>query len=161
MTTHSLPHALPPRKLQALFAIKPVWLVTAIVVLVGGWRGWVAYRATQLPGQPVDLATLEQKWGIQVKQIGVTADGGLIDFRLIVTDPDKALPLFTVEDRPILVVEHNGAVVDSLMHPPHSHDLIPGQTHFFLYNNTNGAIQSGLLVSVVIGDLRLEHIRAK
>ena len=161
MTTQSLPQSLLARKLQTLFAIKPIWLVAAIVVLVGGWRSWVAYQATQLPGQPVDVATLEQKWGIQVKQIGVTADGGLIDFRLMVTDPDKALPLFSVENRPILVVENNGAVVDSLMHPPHSHDLLPGQTHFFLYNNTNGAIQPGLLVSVIIGDLRLEHIRAK
>lgn len=161
MTAHPLPYTSPRQKLRSLFAAWPVWLIVLGLTLVGGWQGWAAYRATQLPGRPVDAATLEEQWGVQIKQVGVTADGGLIDFRLIVVNPDKALPLFSVENRPILIVEKTGAVVDSLMHPPHSHDLLPGATHFFLYNNSRGAIQPGVSVAVVMGDLRLEGVIAK
>ncbi len=138
----------------------PAMLIAGLVALAA-WFGWQASRGIQLPGTPASADAVEAEWGIRIQHIGVSADGGLIDFRFVVVDPDKAAPLLSVENRPRLYVEDSGALVDSLMHPPHSHVPDPGQSHFLLYNNTGGAIQRGTSVSVLLGDLRLEHIIAK
>jgi len=146
--------------------LTPRVTVTAVILLIGlagyaAWWGWSAYSAKQLPGTAASAAAIEAAWGVQVKQIGVTADGGLIDLRFTIIDPDKAGPLFSVDKRPRLIVEDSGALVDRLMHPPHAVEFAPGQVHYLLYNNTNGAIKRGAAVSVVLGDLRLEHLIAK
>jgi len=137
----------------------PVALLAVVALIV--WRGWQASRPAQLPGTPASVEAVEAQWGIRIQHIGVSADGGLIDFRFVVIDPDKAAPLLSVENRPRLYVEASGALVDSLMHPPHSHEPTPGQSHFLLYHNTGGAIQRGASVSVVIGEMRLEGVIAK
>ncbi len=136
-------------------------ILLSAVVAVAGWLAWNATQAARLPGTPATADVVAAQWGIRIQHIGVSADGGLIDFRFVVVDPDKAAPLLNLENRPRLFVEATGAKVDSLMHPPHAHAPDPGQSHFLLYNNTDGVIQRGTLVSVLIGDLRLEHLSAK
>lgn len=154
-----------PNRLRALWAASPWTLpltVAAVLALaLAGWQGWQRYQAARWPGTPATPAMVEAAWGIQITRIAVTADGGLIDFRFVIIDPDKAGPLLNLDNRPRLIAEDSGALVDSLMHPPHGHELVPGQVHFLLYNNTNSAIQRGAPVSVVIGDLRLEHLIAR
>ncbi len=153
-----------PGRVQSLFASKrilPITLMLAVSLGTVGWYGWSAYRATQLPGAPVTPEQIEAAWGIQVVYIAVTGDGGMVEFRFLIVDPEKAGPLMTTAKRPRLVVEDTGAIVDSLYHGGHGGDLIPGQTHFLLYNNRGGAIRSGAAVSVLLGDLRLEHVIAK
>lgn len=152
------------RGLLGPFASKRMLAVTLILaVSLGGvsWYGWNAYRLARLPGAPATPAQIEATWGIRVTQLVVTGDGGMVDFRFVVVDPEKAGPLMTTAKRPRLIVEDTGAAVDSLYHGGHGGDLLPGQTHFLLYNNTGGAIQSGVAVSVLLGDLRLEHVIAK
>jgi hypothetical protein len=127
---------------------------------VGG-SVWAANRPAPLPGQPATEAAIEDKWGIRITHIAVLADGGLIDFRFQVLDPDKASPLFDLATRPIMIVETTGKKVDSLYHPPHGHNIVAGQSQYFIYNNNGNAIQSGSSVSVVLGDMRLEHVIAK
>lgn len=159
MSSVSVP--LPARRLRT--PLPPYILLASIVVIVAivGVGLWMASRANQLPGQPATAAAVEAKWGIRITHIAVLADGGLIDFRIQVLDPDKALGLFSLEERPILYVEENGKKVDSLYHPPHSHNVVAGQSQYFIYNNNGNAIQSGASVSVLLGDMRLEHIIAK
>ncbi len=152
---------LPVRRARAPL---PRLLALAIAaILIGGliWRVWSAVQPAPLPGVPATEAALQEKWGVRVSHIAVLADGGLVDFRFQIIDPDKAAPLFDLTTRPILYVEKNGGMVDSLYHPPHGHNIVPGQSQYFIYNNTKGAIHSGDAVSVVIGDMRLEHVIAK
>lgn len=141
----------------------PAALILVVVVLLGlaAWQGWEAYRAGQLPGAPASAEVVEAQWGIRITHIAVIAGGGLIDFRFQVIDPDKAAALFSLETRPILYAEKSGKMVDSLYHPPHSHNIVAGQSQYFLYNDRGGAIRPGTLVSVVLGGLRLEHVVAK
>lgn len=156
----SLTAAIPVRRFRAPW---PRFIgLLAIVVLIGaaGWR-LLASAPAALPGQPVSEAAIADKYGIRMTHIAVLADGGLIDFRFQILDPDKASPLFDLATRPVMYVEATGQKVDSLYHPPHGHDLAAGQSQYFIYNNQNGAIKSGQAVSVVLGDLRLEHIIAK
>jgi hypothetical protein len=151
-----------PRVRRALTA-KYTLPATLAIVIVGlvGWRAWEVYRPIQLPGAPASADAVEARWGIRISHIAVIAGGGLIDFRFQVIDPDKAAALFSLDTRPILYAEETGKMVDSLYHPPHSHNIVAGQSQYFLYNDRGGAIQRGTLVSIVLGDLRLEHIVAK
>ncbi|MDH3294208.1 MAG: hypothetical protein OER95_07790 [Acidimicrobiia bacterium] len=137
------------------------------LLLVGG----VAAKAFW-PEKKVDvragttLVTAEgmaARYGINVTLIGVTAAGGLIDFRYQVVDPDKANPIIhDVGLLPKLVVEDTGATLALTSLPHHSGtELELGGTYFFLFANANNAISRGALVTLVIGDARLEHIVAQ
>ena len=103
-------------------------------------------------------AEIEQRWGVRLSQVGVTAEGGLIDFRFIVLDPDKALAMVQdVKNVPILV-NSTGQVVNSAAMMSQKHVMNAGTTYFFLYRNTQGAISPGSRISVVFGDLRLDNV---
>ena len=160
----NLPSAIPaPSRARSVRTPKftPIFSVVLIMLLgTSAWLAWQALRPVQLPGTPASAAVVEAQYGIRLTHIAVLADGGLIDFRFQVIDPDKAAPLFSLDNRPILIAEESGKVVDSLYHPPHSHDIVAGQSNYFLYNDRGGAIQPGTSVSVVLGNLRLEHIVA-
>jgi hypothetical protein len=159
MSSVSVP--LPTRRMRG--PLLPYILLASIVVIIAmaGVSLWTASRAAQLPGTVASEAAVQEKFGIRITHIAVLADGGLIDFRFQILDPDKAAALFELESRPLLYVEATGKKVDSLYHPPHGHDFLPGQSQYFIYNNHQGAIRSGSPVAVVLGELRLEHIIAK
>jgi hypothetical protein len=135
--------------------------VIAALIAVVGFGLWTASRANQLPGIAASEAAIQEKYGVRVAHIAVLADGGLIDFRFQVTDVDKASPLFELDTRPIMIVEATGHQVGGLYHPPHGHNIAAGQQAYFIYNNDHGAIQPGTSVSVLLGDLRLEHVIAQ
>lgn len=108
----------------------------------------------------VDAAGMAARYGIDVTLVGTSAAGGLVDFRYQVVDPNKANPLIhDVDLLPKIVVEDTGATL-GLANLPHNHgtDLELGGHYFFLLANANNALKPGTLVTVVIGDTRLEHI---
>jgi hypothetical protein len=101
--------------------------------------------------------------GIAVTLLGVTAGGGMIEFRYQVVDPDKAsLVLHDDTRRPVLVAENSGETL-AMVSRPHSHkaELQLGGTYFFLMANTRNALRDGTTVTVIIGDVRLEHVMAR
>lgn len=112
---------------------------------------------------PVTAEEMAAQYGINVTLIGVTAAGGLIDFRYQVVDPIKADPmLHDLEALPKLVVEDTGeALTFSALPHRHATELELGGSYFFLMGNTNNAIHPGSLVTVVIGEHRLEHFVAQ
>jgi len=147
--------------LNLKFSLLPVILA---LTLIGGflaWRLWPAAPApTNIP-MPIN-PTIEDKWGVRVTQIGVTADGGLVDFRFMVIDPNKALAMLQdIKNLPVLVAEDSGTLVNSAAMMAQKHNLNPGRTYFLLYRNTQGAIKPGGAVTVKFGDLLLEHVVAK
>ncbi|MBI5304499.1 MAG: hypothetical protein HY868_20365 [Chloroflexi bacterium] len=142
------------------------------------WAGLVAGMLFLLPApapapEPVVMPVspeIEERWGVRISQIGVTADGGLVDFRFIVIDPDKALAMLqNVENLPVLVAEDTGAIVNSMAMMAGRHSLQPGRTYFLLYRNTLGAIKPGSRVKVMFNNsvtnsgqaLQIEHVQAQ
>ena len=102
---------------------------------------------------------IEQRWGIRVTQIAVTADNGLVDFRYLVLDPDKALTVFDeVKNRPQLIAETSGTVVTATVPMVHRHDLRAGSVYFELFYNPQGQVRPGQPFAVKIGDLQLDHV---
>jgi hypothetical protein len=138
-----------------------------LALLVGGAAAkalWPDGETDYLAGTtPVTAEGMAAQYGINVTLIGVTAAGGLIDFRYQVVDPVKADPMVhDLELLPKLIVEDSGAALtfSSLPHK-HSDELELGGSYFFLMGNSNNAIRPGSLVSVVIGEYRLEHLVAQ
>ena len=100
--------------------------VRAVVASAGDVRD--GHRAGQRAG-------VRAHTGIDVTLLGVTAGGGMIEFRYQVVDPDKAsLVLHDDSKRPVLVAEDTGKTL-AMVSRPHSHkaELKLGGTYFFLH----------------------------
>jgi hypothetical protein len=142
----------------------------ALAMLAGlvGLGMWLTGGGLQPPpgttpqARPTSPQAIEERWGVRFTQIGVTADGGLIDLRFQVLDPDKALAMIDdVERLPVMVAEGSGQLVNSALPMPARHELAAGRTYFLLYRNGAGAIKPGEPVTVVVGEQRLEHLLAQ
>ena len=137
--------------------------LVAILLLAGGARAWWPEQKADVRAGTT-LVTAEgmaARYGINVNLIGVTAAGGLIEFRYQVVDPDKASRMIhDVKLRPIVVAEDTGATM-VISRPHHAADLQLGGTYFFLFANAHNSIHDGSLVTLVMGDARLEHIVAR
>jgi hypothetical protein len=115
--------------------------------------------APPAPPDPPLSAAIEETWGIRIKQVALTADGGLIDLRYTVLDPQKALPLLErLETTPAIEALHGGARVALSRPMAHKHDYSAGRTYYILYRNRDKAIEAGSAVAIVVGDLRLAPV---
>jgi hypothetical protein len=143
------------------------WRPLLVVLLIAATVVAIAVGANLLrrpPGNFADVPVnpaVEVRWGVRITRVGVTADGGLVDVRFLIIDPEKALVMLqAVENVPILIAEDSGKrIVSAAMMPPR-HDLVAGRTGFILYRDTGGAIRPGTSVTVRFGDLVLEHVTA-
>lgn len=143
-----------------------VAIVLAALLLAGtgaarAW--WPEQKADVRAGTTLVTAEgMAARYGIDVNLIGVSAAGGLIEFRYKVVDPDKASAMIhDAKLLPIVVVEDSGATM--VIPRPHKHatELQLGGTYFFMFANSHNAIHKGTLVTLVMGDARLEHIVAQ
>lgn len=158
----------PRRRTWPWIVLSAVLLTLTIGVLAGlSWGtpsapGQSAFPpvATLLPGRAATAAEVEQRLGIRVRFIAVTAAGGLVELRYEVVDPEKAAPLLERSGRPVLVAEDSGAVLTMHVRPAQDR-FLAGRTYSFLFANTRSVIRPGSLVTVAIGDLRLEHVQAQ
>jgi hypothetical protein len=103
-------------------------------------------------------AAIEARYGIRVKQIGLTADGGILDMRFVVLDPKKAHQLAHAGVKMRLVVEQDNRLLDSEAMAPHGGLLRAGSTYFALFRNDGNLLSAGSRVTLEVGDLRLEHL---
>jgi hypothetical protein len=136
----------------------------AVLLLLGGLGAyaWSAGRGTDVRAGTtlVTADGLAARYGIDVTLVAVTALGGMVDFRYQVVDPDKADPvLHDLDVYPKIVDEESGATL-ALRSLPHNHikTLELGGNYFFLLPNAHNAIHEGSSVTLVIGDVRLEHV---
>lgn len=134
------------------------------LLLVGGVaaRAWWPERKADIRDGTtlVTAEGLAARYGINITLIGVTAAGGLIDFRYQVVDPDKAnAVIHDLDLYPVLIVEDTGETL-GLRSLPHSHGAVLelGGTYFFLLPNANNAVHPGSMLTLVMGDVRLEHV---
>ena len=150
-----------PRRALWVAAVLVVVLVVAGGLLVRRWTT----PATEDVRAGTTAVTAEQMaatYGIDVDLVAVTAAGGLVEFRYQVVDPDKADQMIHDPDLlPTIVVESSGATL--VVATPHHHgtQLQLGGTYFFLLANAQNSIRKGSLLTLVIGDDRVEHIVAQ
>jgi hypothetical protein len=134
-----------------------VLLIPMVVSGCGAPGSTVAVQPATSSPSATGLApdsVLAERYGVQVTLIGITAAGGVIDFRYRVVDPDKANQwLKDPKLMPDLVVEDSGAI---LTHPEdamkETRDVKAGEVHYMLYPNNGNVVKPGAQVSVTIGD---------
>lgn len=109
---------------------------------------------------PVQVADLENTWGIRLTNVAVTANGGVIDLRFQVVDPDKALGILDEEDFPVLIDEASGkALSKGIGHGGHgSNSFKAGRTYFMLYQNNGSLLDPGSRITVKVGPVVVEHV---
>jgi hypothetical protein len=121
-----------------------------------------AQAATTWERPVVDAATLADLEGIRVVQVAVTGDGGLLDLRIQVVDPDKAAAVHDLTWPPALIDETSNAVADELlMGHSHTAPFKAGQTYYFVFQNPGNLVQRGGTVSVLLGHAELAHIAVR
>jgi len=138
-------------------------LLIVPLLFAGGLYAYQTYvpQPVEEPGvltsKAISAADLEALHGVKVHLIGVTAAGGMIDFRLKITDPVKARRLLeNPANLPIIIVAESGY---QLMSPEGLDDEIEwtdGGILFNFYPNDGGFIQAGTPVIVRFGDIHLE-----
>ncbi|MBI5632249.1 MAG: hypothetical protein HZA15_02075 [Nitrospirae bacterium] len=124
--------------------------------------GCATDRRSMLSAQNSE-ASLEERWGIKVLSIRLSAEGHMIDFRYRVLDPEKAVPLFDRNIKPYLVDEATGAMF-TVPEPPkigalrNTRKPQSERNYFILFANPGRYMQKGKSVTVVVGDFRAEHL---
>ncbi len=138
--------------------------VVLILALIGlsSYKGWQIYQERTEEARMAEIqaeaaAQIEDEWGIRIIHVALVSQGGLIDLRYQVTDPDKAYDLFdAVENIPRVVAEDGTEM--GMNDDPHTHNLEFGYQYFFLLRNANGSVKPGTHVSVAVGDKILPFV---
>ena len=143
-------------------------LLIVSLVLIGG--GVIAYQSLTAQQSQAALtgavslsqAELEARHGLQIRLIGVTGGGGMIDFRLKMIDPQAArLFLEDPANLPIIMIAEDGT---QLLAADELEDEIAweeGGILFMLLSNSDGVVQPGSAVTLRFGDIQLEPVPAQ
>lgn len=138
--------------------------VVLILVLVGlgSYKGWQSYQESVEQARMAEIqaeiaAQIEDQWGIRVVHVALVAQGGLLDLRYQVTNPEKAYDLFDAVENIPRVIADDGTQM-GMNDDPHTHDLEFGYQYFFLLRNIGGAVKPGSHVSVAVGDKVLPFV---
>jgi len=111
-----------------------------------------------------ESGSLEQKWGIQVTSLHLSANGYMVDFRSQVLDPGKAATLGDPKAKPYLVDQATGAKLNVPRSPKvgplrqSAENLTAGKVYFALFSNPGKVVKTGSKVTVAIGDFKAENL---
>ena len=104
-------------------------------------------------------ADLSQRSGVSITQVAVTGNGGLVDLRFKVLDPQRANALHDQATPPAVVDERSGLVAhELLMNHAHSGSYSIGVTYYLVFNNPGNWIHRGSRVTVLLGNAQVEHV---
>lgn len=156
--------------MQAAFAPKPVFLhqrgfplaLGALILVLLAALGFRLLRPFPAPAIPVlSQDVMEQRYGLRVNLVAVTAAGGMVDLRLKFVNAQKARLL--LEDKANFPALRVGEVTLNPSAEDVSRKLLfeDGADLFLLYPNAEGAVKPGSQVTLVFGGLALEPIEAR
>ncbi len=92
--------------------------------------------------------------------MGVTAGGGMVDFRFKVLDAEKAEQLLGQhENMPQLIPSNSETRLG--IPGAHSPNYINGKVYYMLYGNAGGIIRPGAAVKVAFGNIILDAVVAQ
>lgn len=132
--------------------------------LPGSARG-TAPGAIPTASSALSPAAFQERHGIRLDQVAVTASGGLVDLRFTVLDPVKARALLAGHDghagAPRLLDPRTGQALEAPHGAMRNVRLKQDAACFLIYPNVRGAVRTGTKVSVLFGDVRVGPVAAK
>jgi hypothetical protein len=131
------------------------WLAALLFIMMG-------CAATPSSNQ-YDAYEIADTWGIEITSVRMSAGGHMIDFRYRVLDAEKAASLFVRSNKPYLIDQKSEKVLSvpnmGKVGPlRNSNKPIEDRIYWMFFGNSGGYVQAGSLVTVTIGDFRVENI---
>lgn len=120
-------------------------------------------------GAATGMALVEEKWGIKVEGLRLTAEGHMCDFRFRVLDAAKAAPLLSRKSPASLINESTGTM-SFVPAPPKVGPLrqtvklgspLEGRTYFIFFANPGKLIKPGTKATVSIGEFVLAGLEVQ
>ncbi len=136
-------------------------LVTAVIA-AGGFLAYYMISPIIGAGGPAESGTITAEQlaadhGLGIRLIGVTAGGGMIDFRLKILDAEKAQQfLEDPANLPKLIVADSGYELMPSEGLDDDIEWSDGGVLFSFYPNDEGAVKPGTAVIIQFGDVQLE-----
>jgi hypothetical protein len=147
------------------------WSLKAVIFLMMAGLCLQTSGCTTLSGdntrglvEETEQSGIEEEWGVRIRGVRLTAAGYMLDFRYQVLNPEKAAPLLKSKVKPYLIDQTSGAklVVPNLPKVgalrQRSVRSDPDWTSFVLFSNPGKLVKQSGLVTVVIGNLRIEDL---
>ncbi|MCP3869626.1 MAG: hypothetical protein GY703_16350 [Gammaproteobacteria bacterium] len=145
------------------------YLALSLLLCTSVWQSTATTSGAVTFSRPVALQTtqkfqqeLQQRWGIELTALRLTAANRMVDFRYRVLDTAKAAPLFQRQTKPYLIHQASGkvlAVPNTAKVGSLRNSNMPQQDRiYWMFFGNNGVISTGDKVSVVIGDFRAEDL---
>jgi hypothetical protein len=117
-----------------------------------------AHTRSAATGVP-QSAAMEDALGVRFTRVAVVGDGGLVTVTYVVLDSEKAARFqAATTDPPVLTTEKRSGGTRRVSLMRQGHDLRAGQTYYFVYQNTKGAVRAGEPVSLTKDGLTLRHV---
>jgi len=138
-------------------------LVILLAILSLLLTGCAATSKKQVAEEVVNTESIEERWGIQIAGIRLTAAGFMLDFRYRVIDAKKAAPLFNRKTKPYLIHQETGTKF-MVPNPPKtgplrtSNEPQQGLVYWMFFANPGRYVKQGNKVTVVIGDFKAENL---
>ena len=113
-----------------------------------------------------DGPCFEEKWGIRIEGVRLSAGGYMLDFRCRVIDAEKAAPILDGKLRPYMIDQTSQAKLmvpapaktGPLRQTTRNGKPVPGKTYFVLFANPGKRVKPGGKVTVVIGEFKAENL---
>jgi hypothetical protein len=141
---------------------KFLFLIIVLIVLLGiGLYTSNTLKALRPATATISRSVLEDKYGLRVSLVAVTAAGGMVDVRLNVVDAKKATALLQDKTKfPRLWVNGRELNVsaDTKSQPLKLED---NGSLFLLFPNSGNAVKYGTSVTILFGDTAIEPIEAR
>ena len=123
-----------------------------------------AFHAASLPNGIVVISqsTLEEKYGLRVNLVAVTAAGGFVDVRLKILDGEKLkLLLADKSNFPTLYTEHGVILNAPEDTKSQTIQFISGGSLFIIYPNAGNTVKQDTPVTIIFGNIAVEPIAAR
>ena len=159
-TDHPMAQQNPAKK----FIFIVIFLVIMLVVAIYINNAYKVFQPASLPQGTVIISksTLEEKYGLRVNLVAVTATGGFIDLRLKIVDGDKAKLLLTDEKNFPSLFAENGVILNAPEDTKSQKiEFISDGNLFIMYPNSGNAVTQGSPVTILFGNTALEPINTK
>jgi hypothetical protein len=139
-------------------------LLFLIAITIYGSNTIRAFRlASKTEGTTViSQADLEQRYGLRVNLVALTAAGGMVDLRLKITDGEKSKQVLAdKENFPVLLTEQGVRLIAPEETTSQEIQFVTGGNLFIIYPNSSNAIKPGTPVTILFGTTAVEPLKVK